>query len=250
MTRSPEPSQAPCSSTRPKARAPAQVSCCKHQQAPARGAHRLQPSCRGPQMPPSQLLSLTPATRPWLCHTWPRPTTLLPAPEDPLPPGVQEGSFSNQVPEVQELKAYCPGKLWCTATARQVGGTGCSLQGTERPLCGQSAEGRGASPELLPHHRFPAHSGQMAGYNGETGRSLNENIYCELQNKTQTPTGPNRREDSPGFHFQCGGSGRLASGRLMANVGGHRPGGSPPSCTSCTSASEADKSHHQLPACS
>lgn len=195
-----------------------------------------------------------PAPQPHTSHTTSAPphlasphTTLLTAPEAPLLPEVHEGSFSNQVPEVQELKAYCPGELWCTATAGQVGGTGCSLQGTERPLCGQSAEGRGASPELPPHHRFPAHSGQMAGYNGETGRSLNENIYCELQNKTQTPTGPNRREDSPGFHFQCGGSGRLASGMLMANVGGHGPGGSPLPCTSCTSASEAGKSYRQLP---
>lgn len=68
----------------------------------------------------------------------------------------------------------------------------------------------------------------MAGYNGETGRSLNENIYCELQNKTQTPTGPDRREDSLGFRFKCGGSGKLTSGGLMANVRGHGPGGFSP----------------------
>lgn len=121
----------------------------------------------------------------------------------------------------------CPGELLCTATAGRVPGTGCSLQGTKHPLCGQSAAGRGAKPELPPHYRSPAHSGQMAGYNGETGRSRNENIYCELQNKTQTPTGPNRREDSLGFHFKCGGSGRLASRMLMAIVGGQGPGGFP-----------------------
>ena len=60
----------------------------------------------------------------------------------------------------------------------------------------------------------------MAGYNGEAGRSLNENIYCELQNKTQTPTGPNRREDSLEFRCECRGSERLARGVLMANVKG------------------------------
>ena len=157
------------------------------------------------------------------------PTLLSCQPLKPLyPPGVYEGSFSNQVPGVQGLKAYCPGERSCTATAGQVPGTGRSLQGTQHPLCGPSAEGRGASPELPPHCHSLAHSGQMAGYNGETGRSLNENIYCELQNKTQTPTGPNRREDSPGFRFQYGGSGRLASGMLMVNVGGHGPGGFPP----------------------
>ena len=68
----------------------------------------------------------------------------------------------------------------------------------------------------------------MAGYNGEPGRSLNENIYCELQNKTQTPTGPNRREDSLGFHCECRGSERLASGVLTASVKGPRSSQSPP----------------------
>ena len=68
----------------------------------------------------------------------------------------------------------------------------------------------------------------MAGYNGEAGRSLNENIYCELQNKTQTPTGPNRREDSLEFRCECRGSERLARGALMANVKGPRSSQSPP----------------------
>lgn len=62
----------------------------------------------------------------------------------------------------------------------------------------------------------------MAGYNGEAGRSLNENIYCELQNKTRTLTGPNRREDSLEFRCECRGSERLARGVLMANVKGPR----------------------------
>lgn len=81
----------------------------------------------------------------------------------------------------------------------------------------------------------------MAGYNGEPGRSLNENIYCELQNKTQTPTGPNRREDSLGFRCECRGSERLASGVLTANVKGPRSSQSPP-WHACPSASPSGKS--------
>lgn len=111
----------------------------------------------------------------------------------------------------------------------------------------QSAEGRKTAPELPLYCLSPALSSQMAGYNGEAGRSFNENIYCELQNKTQTPTGPDRREDSLGFRLECRGSERLASGALMANVEGPRSSWFLCPGTACTSASLTGKSLSPAP---
>lgn len=99
-----------------------------------------------------------------------------------------------------------------------------SLQGTKVPICGWSAEGRGIGPKSSPQCRSPACSSQMAGYNAETGRSSNENICCELQNKTQTPNSPNRREDSFGFCLEGGevGSWRVgADGQRMRSSHEH-----------------------------
>lgn len=93
-----------------------------------------------------------------------------------------------------------------------------SLQGTKVPICGWSVEGRGIGPKSSPQCRSPACSSQMAGYNAETGRSSNENICCELQNKTQTPNSPNRREDSLGF---CSEGGEVGSWQVGAD--GQRP---------------------------
>lgn len=138
------------------------------------------PHTEAPTCPTPLLCSPTAAKWPRLSPTLKPPTCWL------LKPTYPEGrtNLPSGAPGSGEGRAEYPVSPSWPSQCRRVTRTRLGLQATKVPLCGWSAEGRGAGPKLPSQGHSPACSGQMPGYSAENGRSFNENIYCELQNKT------------------------------------------------------------------
>ena len=64
----------------------------------------------------------------------------------------------------------------------------------------------------------------MVGHNGETADRLMKIFTMNFRTK-QTPTGPNRREDSLGLRLECAEVGGWQVGCSQPTSQGHGPGG-------------------------